>query len=221
MKPIDILAIEAFAKKETAKAVQSAMPILADMVQSAVDAKEIKTIADTAITIKGDKGDKGDAGLDGKDGRDGKDGINGRDGKDGANGKDGKDGKDAASKDGKDGRNGANGKDGVGVAEVAIGDDGHLYVGLSNGKVIDAGKARGDDGKPGKDGKTIIGGGGGSSKSASGTVAWDSITGKPEFAPVFEGNAIPTYMQDNDPEVASPYIWFRTSGGAVIDILAG
>jgi hypothetical protein len=169
--PIELLTIIAAAKKETAKAVKDALPTIADMVRREVDAKEIKTIADIAATIKGDKGDKGDNGLDGKDGRDGKDGLDGRDGKDGANGKDGMDGKDAIAKDGKDGRNGTNGKDGVGVAEVAIGDDGHLYVALDNGKVIDAGKARGDDGKPGKDGKTIIGGGGSSAKRQNVTVS--------------------------------------------------
>lgn len=169
-EPIELLTIIAVAKKETAKAVKDALPTIADMVRREVDAKEIKTIADIAATIKGDKGDKGDNGLDGKDGRDGKDGLDGRDGKDGANGKDGTDGKDAIAKDGKDGldgvngkdgRNGTNGKDGVGIDEVAIGDDGHLYVGLTSGKIIDAGQARGENGKPGKDGKTIIGGGGG------------------------------------------------------------
>ena len=92
------MTIIAAAKKETAKAVKDAMPTIADMVQSAVDAKEIKTIADTAITIRGDKGDKGDKGDAGPKGEDGKDGQNGRDGIDGANGKDGKDGKDAIAK---------------------------------------------------------------------------------------------------------------------------
>lgn len=190
-EPIELLTIIAAAKKETAKAVKDALPTIADMVRREVDAKEIKTIADIAATIKGDKGDKGDNGLDGKDGRDGKDGLDGRDGKDGANGKDGKDGKDgrdgkdAIAKDGKDGRNGTNGKDGVGIEEVAISDDGNLYIGLTNGKVLNAGRAKGNDGKPGKDGKTIIGGGGGSSAKRQNVTVSETPPSNPQVGDIW------------------------------------
>lgn len=170
-EPIELLTIIAAAKKETAKAVKDALPTIADMVQSAVDAKEIKTIADIAATIKGDKGDNGADGPKGEKGDkgdQGPQGIQGPKGADGINGVDGRDGRDG--KDGSAGRNGTNGKDGVGVAEVAIGDDGHLYVALDNGRVIDAGMARGRDGKDGKAGTIVYGGGGGGSSSGgSGT----------------------------------------------------
>lgn len=160
--PIDLLTIIAAAKKETALAVKDAFPTIAAMVQKAVDEKEVKTIADTAITIKGDKGDKGDQGDVGLKGDKGDPGlsIKGDPGLSikGDKGDPGKDGKDGIAKDGKPGRDG---KDGVGIEEVAISDDGNLYIGLTNGKVLNAGRAKGKDGKDGKDGKTIIGTGGG------------------------------------------------------------
>lgn len=165
------LLIIAAAKKEANAAVDAAMPkferVIAGRIADEVVKAEIKTFADVLKSTKGDKGDTGPQGEKGDKGDQGPQGIPGAKG---ANGKDGKDGKDAIAKDGKDGldgvngkdgRNGTNGKDGVGIDEVAIGDDGHLYVGLTSGKIIDAGQARGENGKPGKDGKTIIGGGGG------------------------------------------------------------
>lgn len=185
MQPIDLLAIIAAAKKETAKAVQDALPVIADMVRKEVDAKEVKTIADTAITIKGDKGDKGDRGEigpKGEKGDKGDPGIRGPKGDDGINGVDGRDGRDG--KDGSPGRNGTNGKDGVGVAEVAIGDDGHLYVALDNGRVIDAGMARGRDGKDGKAGAIVYGGGGGSSAKSNVTVG-DTPPSNPQVGDIW------------------------------------
>lgn len=176
MQPTELLAIIAAAKKETAKAVKDALPTIADMVRREVDAKEVRTIADVAVTLKGDKGDKGDQGEIGPQGEtgpkgdkgdQGQQGIQGPKGDAGINGVDGRDGIDG--KNGLSGRNGANGKDGVGVAEVAIGDDGHLYVALDNGRVIDAGVARGRDGKDGKAGAIVYGGGGSSGGSGSGS----------------------------------------------------
>lgn len=36
------------------------------------------------------------------------------------------------------------------------------------------------------------------------------------------GAGVPVYVQQDDPAVASPYVWFKTdAGGVVIDILKG
>lgn len=153
LQPTDLLTVIAIAKKE-AQSVVAALP--ADG-QDGADGKDGQD---------GRNGDPGRDGKNGQDGRDGKDGRDGQDGKDGLNGTDGRDGLDGKSgADGKDGRNGKDGKDGTGIDEVAVGDDGNLYVGFDDGRVINAGRVRGEDGKdgkPGKDGKTIIGGGGSS-----------------------------------------------------------
>lgn len=188
MQPTDLLAIIAAAKKETAKAVKDALPTISEMVRREVDAKEIKTIADTAVTIKGDKGDKGDNGEQGPKGDKGdrgEIGPQGHKGDPGTNGIDGRDGRDG--KDGLPGPKGKDGKDGIGVDEVAIGDDGHLYVALTNGKVIDAGIARGKDGrdgKDGKDGKTIIGGGGSPAPRQNVTVS-DTPPSNPQVGDIW------------------------------------
>ena len=189
------LLIIAAAKKEANAAVDAAMPkferVIAGRISDEVTKSDIKAFADVAQTIKGDKGDKGPQGEKGDKGDQGPQGIPGAKG---ANGKDGKDGKDAISKDGKDGlngkegkdgRNGTNGKDGVGIEEVAISDDGNLYIGLTNGKVLNAGRAKGDDGKPGKDGKTIIGGGGGSSAKRQNVTVSETPPSNPQIGDIW------------------------------------
>lgn len=187
-EPIELLTIIAAAKKETALAVKDAMPAIADMVQRAVDEKEVKTIAQTAITIKGDKGDKGDQGEVGQKGDQGDIGPKGDKGDPGQSikgdkGDPGNDGKDGIAKDGKPGRDG---KDGVGIEEVAISDDGNLYIGLTNGKVLNAGRAKGRDGKDGKDGKTIIGtGGGGPSAPRQNVTVSDTPPDNPQVGDIW------------------------------------
>lgn len=158
------LLIIAAAKKEAIAAVDAAMPkferVIAGRIADEVTKSDIKAFADVAQTIKGDKGDQGDIGPKGDQGDVGPKGDKGDPGLSikGDKGDPGKDGKDGIAKDGKPGRDG---KDGVGIEEVAISDDGNLYIGLTNGKVLNAGRAKGKDGKDGKDGKTIIGTGGG------------------------------------------------------------
>ena len=85
-------------------------------------------------------------GRDGKDGRDGVDGLPGRDGIDGAPGRDGIDGKDGApgrdGVDGTPGRNGIDGKDGadgLGIASVAVDEQNHLKLTMTDGSERDAG----------------------------------------------------------------------------------
>jgi len=174
------LLIIAAAKKEAEAAVIAAMPkldkVIALKVSDKVAQSEIKAFAHVAQTIKGDPGQDGKGGVDGKDGKDGRDGVDGKDGldgKDGTDGRDGIDGKDGSNGlNGKDGKTGPKGKDGTGIDDVAIGDDGHLYVGLTDGRIIDAGIAKGKDGKDGKDAtsKVVIAGGGGGSSSGQATA---------------------------------------------------
>lgn len=114
MRPTDLLAIIAAAKKETAKAVKDALPTIADMVRQEVDAKEIKTIADTAITIKGDKGDDGEQGPIGPQGPKGDKGDRGETGPAGATGPAGPKGDTGDT--GPAGPAGATGATGPGVA---------------------------------------------------------------------------------------------------------
>lgn len=147
LSPTELLTVIAIARKEAEKVIPN--------FRQPSDGK------DGVNGIDGKDGNDGKDGLNGLDGTNGRDGRDGANGLDGANGRDGKDGKDAIAKDGKDGKDGRDGKDGTGIDEVAIGDDGHLYVGFDDGRVVDAGRVRGKDGKDGKDGKTIIGGGGG------------------------------------------------------------
>lgn len=116
----------------------------------------VSATGETMFTVKGVKGDRGlqgvpgprgPSGFDGSGGAPGKDGRDGIDGKDGASGRDGIDGKA-----GLNGNPGVSGKDGVSVKQATIKADGHLYLTLSDGREIDTGRARGEDGKRGKSG---------------------------------------------------------------------
>lgn len=206
MRPIDILAIAASAKKEAGRAVKDAMPTIAEMVRAEVAAKEIKTIASIAATIKGDKGDKGDTGPQGEPGLDGAKGDKGDVGPQGLPGRDGKDGKDGANGlNGKDGKPGRDGRDGTGVSDAAVGEDGNLYLALTDGRVIDAGRVKGEDGKDGKDGVLVysgIGGGGGRSSGDSVAAATQSV-----------------FVQDARPTAPGPWVWYRTSGGVLVNVI--
>lgn len=166
------LLIIAAAKKEAHAAVDAAIPkfdrIIASRIADEVAQSEIKAFAHVAQTIKGDKGDKGDRGDPGKDGIDGAKGERGERGPKGMDGERGPKGEKGDKGDtGAKGKDGKDGRDGASVDEAAIGDDGHLYIGLTNGRVIDAGVARGKDGRDGKDGKIVVGGGGGGGGGSS------------------------------------------------------
>jgi len=183
LKPIDILAIAAAAKKEAGRAIKDAFPAIADLVRAEVAAKELKTIGDIAATIKGDKGDKGDPGQDGKDGLSvigpkgdkGEPGqsIKGDKGDPGANGNDGK-----AGAKGKDGRDGKDGNDGVGVNAASVDDDGDLVITLTDGNKINAGRVKGRDGR---DGVTSFGGGG----SRSNVTVGDTPPSNPQVGDIW------------------------------------
>ncbi len=88
-------------------------------------------------------------GLNGKNGADGADGANGLNGLDGLDGRDGKSAYEIAVENGFEGTvnewllslvvQGAVGKDGVGIENIRIGENGHLLILLTNGRLIDAG----------------------------------------------------------------------------------
>jgi hypothetical protein len=84
-------------------------------------------------------------GVDGKDGKDGTNGLNGKDGADGQKGQDGTSGSagtsGASGASGTAGRDGATGKDGAGITDIRIDDDGNFLFTLTDGSVINAGKA--------------------------------------------------------------------------------
>lgn len=85
-------------------------------------------------------------GLNGKNGSNGADGLNGLDGLDG---RDGKSAYEIAVENGFEGTvnewllslvvQGAVGKDGIGIENIRIGENGHLLILLTNGRLIDAG----------------------------------------------------------------------------------
>lgn len=96
----------------------------------------------------GQDGADGQNGVDGKNGQDGKNGINGQNGADGLNGKNGADGKNGISSNAvvnsapeTDDRNGTDDQNGMGIADIQIDDDGNFIFTLSDGSVINAGKA--------------------------------------------------------------------------------
>jgi len=198
LKPSEILVTAALVKKEVAKA-------LTDNAH--------KSLADMAITIKGDKGEPG---------QDGRDGLNGKDGIDGAQGKPGLDGKDGVSivgpkgdkgDKGNDGRSikgdkGDTGQRGVGVREAWIDpDSGHLYVELTDGREIDCGLAKGQDGKDGKNGGVIHSGGGSSASTGpGGPTSWGAITG--DIDEPSNGRLRQDFCRDN----ASPDKLFNGAG---------
>jgi len=176
------LLIIAAAKKEAGAAIDAAMPkfdrMIAGRIADEVAQSEIKAFASVAQTIKGDKGDQGEKGDAGKDGIDGAKGEPGERGPKGDTGERGRNGdKGDIGPKGDPGLNGKDGSDGTSVAEAAIGDDGHLYIGLTDGRVMDAGRARGKDGKDGTNGRTIIGGGGSGSGSGGGGDGITALTG--------------------------------------------
>ncbi len=88
-------------------------------------------------------------GLNGKNGADGADGADGLNGLDGLDGHDGKSAYEIAVENGFEGTvnewllslvvQGAVGKDGVGIENIRIGENGHLLILLTNGRLIDAG----------------------------------------------------------------------------------
>ena len=90
-------------------------------------------------------------GLNGKNGANGADGLNGLDGLDG---RDGKSAYEIAVENGFEGTvnewllslvvQGAVGKDGVGIENIRIGENGHLLILLTNGRLIDAGNIMDD-----------------------------------------------------------------------------
>ena len=178
MHPIDVLTLAAAAKKEAGKAVRDSMPTIADMVKREVAESGVKTLADVAVTLKGADGAPGGAGrdgVDGKDGASGRDGTNGRDGDPGKDGAAGRDGKDGLP--GRDGRDGVDGRHGVSVIQAEVAGDGRLYIGLSDGNIIDAGRARGEDGVDGKSVRITASGGGGSGSGGvgpAGTPKWET-----------------------------------------------
>lgn len=102
--------------------------------------KEVKDVLLIPIGPKGDDGEQGPKGDQGDPGRDGIDGRDGRDGNQGLRGFDGRDGRD-----GKDGVNGLDGNDGVSVIDAEVDFDGHLWITLSDGRVIDAGEVKSDN----------------------------------------------------------------------------
>jgi hypothetical protein len=133
--------------------------------------------------VAGKDGTSGKDGINGKDGRDGKDGVAAAAGRDGVDGKQGltgavgprgepgQDGKQGVpGNDGKDaergaqglpGLDGADGEDGVGVEKAWVGDNHHLTIKLTSGKIIDAGYVRGPAALSGKGGRITGGSSGG------------------------------------------------------------
>jgi hypothetical protein len=102
-----------------------------------------KEVKDVLLIPVGPKGDDGEQGPRGDQGERGIDGVDGRDGRDGSQGLRGFDGRDG--KDGKDGVNGLDGNDGVSVTDAEVDFDGHLWITLSDGRVIDAGEVKSDN----------------------------------------------------------------------------
>ncbi len=72
--------------------------------------------------------------------------VVGVDGSDGTDGQDGADGKD-----GQDGTDGEDGQDGIGIASVAINDDGELVITYTDGTVVNVGTVVGGDSEDGVD----------------------------------------------------------------------
>lgn len=172
----------AAAKKEAGKAVADAMPAIERVVRDAIEAREIRTMADLAVTLKGDAGPKGDRGDNGANGRDGRDGIDGKDGAKGdrgpagQDGKDGRDGKDGPrGLDGATGASGRDGADGVGVDVARINGDGNLIITLTSGQIVNAGRARPKDTALAV---SVSGGGGSGGSGGTGPAGADGADGQ-------------------------------------------
>ncbi len=109
---------------------------------------------ETVFKVKGIKGDRGPRGEVGPKGRDGIDGLRGDKGERGDKGDKGDKGdrgeQGLPGRDGLSGIKGLPGKDGISVKSATIKANGHLYLTLSDGREIDTGRARGEDGKKGK-----------------------------------------------------------------------
>ena len=161
MQQTDLLAIQIIARKEAARAVKNA----ADTSLKAM-AITIKGEDGKDSVVPGPKGDKGDAGPQGPQGQQGPRGDTGPKGNDSTV-------PGPQGTQGNPGARGNDGRDGVSIRDVYVDpDDGDLYVELTNSRLINAGHVKGQDGKPGKDGKTVFVGGGGSVSSGGtgGTV---------------------------------------------------
>jgi len=188
LRPIDILTVQALARKEADRAVRDA---------------DLSALAGLAVTFKGDQGDVGPQGPEGPQGERGPQGFTGPQGPQGDTGPRGLTGDiGPQGVPGNDGKDGNTPSPATSVRDAYVDpDDGHLYVELTNSRLIDAGKVKGDDGKPGKPGKDghtgvmfggggSIGGGGASlppggttgqalakASDADGDVSWQTFSG--------------------------------------------
>lgn len=117
-----------------------------------VDGKDGKDGRDGTDGLQGPQGIQGEPGPAGKDGKDGLPGVNGKDGKDGLPGTPG-----AQGAQGIQGLPGKDGKDGVSVTTATI-TGGTLFVSLSDGTVINAGKISATTATTTTSGPVMVGG---------------------------------------------------------------
>lgn len=146
--------------------------------------KKVKA-EDILSAIRGPQGRAGYDGCDGLDGSDGKEGGQGKAGMHGDPGARGPVGPQGVKGDkGDQGRTGqaGEGKDGISVIGSTINNRGDLIIKLSNGDLINAGRAKGQPGPPGQPGRnggiitTGSGGGGVESKFLWGLYATNALT---------------------------------------------
>ena len=174
----------------------------------AVAKREVETRIAENGAVKGDQGLQGIQGVQGVQGIQGDRGPQGAVGPQGVTGEKGETGDTGPRGDtgpqGDAGPRGRDGKDGitpapaVSIRDVYVDpDEGNLYVELTNSRLINAGRVKGEDGKPGKDGRSgvMVGGGGGGSggtplpsggttgqvlakaSDANGDVTWQTVSG--------------------------------------------
>ncbi len=154
--------------------------------------KKVKA-EDILSAIRGPQGRAGYDGCDGLDGSDGKEGSQGKvgmHGDPGARGPTGPTGPQGVKGDkGDQGRTGqaGDGEDGVSVTGSTINNRGDLIIKLSNGDLINAGRAKGQPGPPGQPGRN---GGIISQSGVAGSLAWnDYAINKVQYTGVETGIA--------------------------------
>jgi len=192
LRPIDILTIQALARKEADRAIRDA---------------DLSVLSGVSIQLKGDQGEIGPQGPEGQQGERGPQGFTGPQGPQGDIGPRGLTG-DVGPQGvpGNDGKDGTTPPPATSVRDAYVDpDDGHLYVELTNSRLINAGKVKGDDGKPGKPGKDghtgIMFGGGGSSGGGGASLPVGGLTGQ-----------VLAKASDADQDV----VWQTISGGGAI-----
>jgi len=195
LRPIDILTIQALARKEADRAIRDA---------------DLSVLSGVSIQLKGDQGEVGPQGPEGPQGERGPQGFTGPQGPQGDTGPRGLTGdvgpQGVPGNDGKDGKDGTTPPPATSVRDAYVDpDDGHLYVELTNSRLINAGKVKGDDGKPGKPGKDghtgVMFGGGGSSGGVGASLPVGGLTGQ-----------VLAKASDADQDV----VWQTISGGGAI-----